>query len=382
MKCKYCKREIPDESIFCMFCGEKVVRSRKKKAEVRVPPPRQLPSGLWFAQLRINYDRYSVSAPTKEEYYAKAKALKLGLIEVQKKAPVLALGDAVDDYIKSKENVLSPSTILGYKKMRKNRFQDYMEADVHTIDWQKAVNAEAALCSAKTLRNAWSLVRASVKAAGIDTCPVTLPQVVRNEHPYLSPDQIPIFIKALDGELCRLPALLALNGLRQSELLGLKWENIDLEKKTMLVSGAVVYDEHYTLVHKDTNKNETSRRNVPIMIPALQEALEAVEDKTGSVVTMSPSVLYKSINRICKDAKLPLVGVHGLRHSFASLCHHLRIPELIAMQFGGWATPDVLRDIYTHIPQKDVDTNAGKVIDFFTAKAQMTNEMTNKIEKA
>ena len=39
---KNCKREIDDDSIFCKWCGEKQIRERRKKAEVRVPTPRQM----------------------------------------------------------------------------------------------------------------------------------------------------------------------------------------------------------------------------------------------------------------------------------------------------------------------------------------------------
>ena len=54
MKCSYCKREIPDESLFCMVCGEKVVREKRKKKEekqIKVPMARQLKSGSWYIWL-------------------------------------------------------------------------------------------------------------------------------------------------------------------------------------------------------------------------------------------------------------------------------------------------------------------------------------------
>ena len=118
MKCKYCKRQIPEESIYCMFCGERVIKTKKKKDEVKVPKPRQLPSGSWFGRVTVDGERCSITAASEAEYYAKAKAIKLGLIAAEKKAPSLALGKAIDDYIESKENVLSPSTILGYRYNR------------------------------------------------------------------------------------------------------------------------------------------------------------------------------------------------------------------------------------------------------------------------
>ena len=57
MVCKNCKREIDDDSIFCKWCGEKQIRERRKKAEVRVPKPRQLADGRWFSQVMYEYIR-------------------------------------------------------------------------------------------------------------------------------------------------------------------------------------------------------------------------------------------------------------------------------------------------------------------------------------
>lgn len=51
MKCRICKRDIPDNSIFCCWCGEKQLRERKKKDEIKVPKPRQLKSGKWNIEL-------------------------------------------------------------------------------------------------------------------------------------------------------------------------------------------------------------------------------------------------------------------------------------------------------------------------------------------
>ena len=42
MVCKNCKRDIDDDSIFCKWCGEKQIRERRKKGEVKVPKQRQL----------------------------------------------------------------------------------------------------------------------------------------------------------------------------------------------------------------------------------------------------------------------------------------------------------------------------------------------------
>lgn len=54
MVCKNCKRDIDDDNIFCKWCGEKQIRERRKKGEVKVPKPRQLADGRWFAQVMFS----------------------------------------------------------------------------------------------------------------------------------------------------------------------------------------------------------------------------------------------------------------------------------------------------------------------------------------
>ena len=50
-KCKSCKREVPDNATFCPWCGQKQVRERKKDGVIKVPEPKQLPSGNWHIYL-------------------------------------------------------------------------------------------------------------------------------------------------------------------------------------------------------------------------------------------------------------------------------------------------------------------------------------------
>lgn len=87
--------------------------------------------------------------------------------------------------------------------------------------------------------------------------------------------------------------------------------------------------------------------------------------KEGLVWKGSLNTIYKQVNRVCKKNNLPLVGVHGLRHSFASLAYHLQIPEQIAMEIGGWSDIGTMRKIYTHIAQQDMERYKTKLQDFF-----------------
>lgn len=365
MKCRSCKREIPDNSIFCNWCGEKQIKERKKKTEISVPKPRQLPSGAWTIQLRA--EGQSVTEPTAALCTAKARAIRAGFLEAKKAAPNMTVSEMLESYIDKRREVLSPSTIRGYEYIRKMRFAAVMDDEAAAVDWQAAINEDAAKYGAKTVKNAWGLVSAALAASGFDIPRVTLPQIIKKDQPWLDYEQIGEFLSAVEGEACEVAALLALHSLRASELLALTAKDIDLKGGKIKVRGAAVLDENNRLVTKQQNKNATSRRDVPIMIPRLRELLPlAIEEaEGGALISTSPNTLRSQINAVCRRAGLPLVGVHGLRRSFASLAYHLEWSELATMHVGGWADYQTMRDIYTKLAEKDKQAEIKKMSNFY-----------------
>jgi integrase len=82
-------------------------------------------------------------------------------------------------------------------------------------------------------------------------------------------------------------------------------------------------------------------------------------------VVQRDTTLNRHLARICEGAELPVVTLHGLRHSFASLAYHLRWTEKTTMRLGGWSTPDVVHEIYTHLAQADVDDDVERMRAFY-----------------
>lgn len=369
MKCKSCKREIDDDSIYCKYCGERQIRAkRQKKSTVSVPDPRQLPSGMWNVYLRK--EGQSVTETTKEKCRAKAAAIRAGFIEAEakRKNSGLTIGAAIDKYISDNANILSPSTLRGYKTCRDNRFQSIMDEDLRSdLDWKSIINDEAQKFSPKTLSNSWRLITAVMRANGVAPPLVKLPKVPKAERPWLDYDEVLNFVSCVKDTPCELAALLALHSLRRSEILALTKSSIDFKNNTITVRGSVVYDKNNNLVHKDTNKSASSQRIVPIVIPRLTELLQAAPD--GQLVTVAPNTIYRRINSVCADNGLPLVGVHGLRHSFASLAYHLGWSEASTMSMGGWSDPKVVHEIYTHLSQKDRSKDIKKMQRFYKSRS-------------
>lgn len=330
-----------------------------------------------FCRFQLDGKRYFITGDTEDEVRAEALLIRSGAKEAAKRPKKLTLKDAMEQYILSRSNTLSPSTIRGYRTIQSSRFLSVQQRDIHSMtaqDWQLACNNEAALCSPKTLKNAWGFVSSVLTYCTGSSVSVTLPLLSKKPRPYLTPAQIHVFLQAVAGAPCEIPSLLALCSLRRSEILDLRWQDIDLERNLITISGAAVMDEHGKLVHKETNKNESSQRVVPILIPQLSQALAAVpeEQRDGYLVHGGPNVLWTQINRVCEKADLPLVGVHGLRHSFASLAYHLGIPPKDAMQIGGWADEHVMHDIYTHIAQETIEQRVGQFRNFFSESSQLS----------
>ena len=364
MICKFCKKTIEDDSIFCRFCGEKVVRTRKKKEEVKVPPPVLQPSGKYMGRVMVNGQRVTITEATEAAYYVRARAIKSGMIKAEKKPEIITLKQACDEYVASRTAVLSPSTITGYNNIIRTRYKDYMPDNVYTIDYQQMVNDEVGKgVSPKTIINSYAFIRSVLKEKGVPLKEVRLPQKEKKDLPWLNYEQIQLFIDSLHGRECELGALLALHGLRRSEVLAVTPEKIHDGK--IHVEGAVVRtDDGY--VFKKTNKNSSSTRAVPVLIPRLEELLKQNDYEPGKpVVKMSPDALFDNINRICTGAGIPRIGIHGLRRSFVSLCYHLKLSEAETMRLGGYDDWATMRKIYTKLSENDASEGVDKLKAYF-----------------
>lgn len=330
-----------------------------------IPKAKQQPSGNWFIYLRLKDEngvehKYPITKQTKEECEREAMAIKYGLKKGAQK--IDSLRRAIDDYINRHRKALSPSTIRAYQSYKANRFQKYMDKEMTAVDWQKAIDEEE--CSPKTLKNAWSLARAAM--AEKQYFPVVkLPTVPKHPMQWLTPEQIPVFLQAIYGKPCELPALLGLHSLRRSEMFALTWENIDLRNNLINVRGALVLSEGSKAVRKETNKTTNSTRDVPIMMPRLKELLEETENKTGSVLTCDIATPYDGINKVCKEAGLPEVGLHGLRRSFASLGHSIGMREEEIMSIGGWDDFQTMHKFYVYLSDLDRKKAANKMSVFY-----------------
>lgn len=360
---------------------EKLLDRQKKKAETLKPRPILLPSGKWRCQCMVNGERISVVEDDPETAHAKMMSLKHGLIEKESnsKPNVITLNDAMTKYIEDRRAVLSPSTVRSYKDTQKNRIQGLLSKKVASIteeDIQIAISAEAKLGrSAKTIKNDISLAIAVLSQyKAINTKRLKFPQRVKKEHAYLDTKEIVKLISGCEGDKAEIPILLALwLGLRRSEILGLCWDCVDFNAHQITIKRAFVRDDKGVFALKDYTKNESSRRVIDCPAYILDKLDQYSKVKEGRVFkTNDSSFIYDRLKIICEREGITFPGVHGLRHTNASVMLSLGVIDKYAMARGGWSTDYTMKTVYQHLFDAD-KRGADKAINSFFEEILHTN---------
>ena len=360
---------------------EKEKKRMLDRASKLKPKPVLRPSGKWGCQVMVDGKRVYVDGDTPEEANARAIAVRAGLLEqkderAEEKRGNITLEDAIDFYIKSRENVLSPSTINGYKEIKRNRFKTIMDMKVRDIDQQdlqEAINEDAKTVSHKTVKNALGLV-SSVLAEykDINVKRLRLPREKKTEHAFLDDKGMIDLFDAIRGSSVEIPILMAVwLGMRRSEILGLCWDCVDFKEKKIHVRRTYLKDkeEGYILVENTKTKASTRTMDCPDYI--LAKLKDYTPDKrTGRVFTMHPNTIYKMMRDICERHGIDFVGVHGLRHTNASVMLSLGIVDKVAMARGGWSTDITMKSVYQHVFADDKKAANILVDTYFSGVAE------------
>ena len=156
----------------------------------------------------------------------------------------ITLGEAIDEYVEAKSNVLSKKTYYNYKGYRKWYMQDIIDTPIDKLNTQilqRSVNLEAAKHSPKTVSLSFGLVRVVLGYFMPDRAyRVKMPQ--KRPTTYNTPDGevLKKIFTAAEGTEIEVPILLAAwLSLRLSEISGLKWT--DISEDSINVNEASIY---------------------------------------------------------------------------------------------------------------------------------------------
>lgn len=330
---------------------------------------RQLPSGNHNVRV---YDKStgkyrSKTFPTKAAAKAWGKQAEFEVSQGIKeaKSQKLTVTAAIHDYIQSKSNVLSPSTIAGYVSIHKHRFASLMQLDAFSVsnaDIQRAVNAEAAHATTKSLKNACGLLFASLAAAGVDKhFAVTYPQKPKRDVVIPTEQEVQKLIQITRGTPLGVAiSLAATAGLRRGEICALQRNDID--GRTVNVNKSMVQGPNGQMSIKPP-KSTAGYRAVSIPQWVADEIAELKTDD-GSVIGLDITALDGRWRRLIRKHGMQF-RFHDLRHYHASVLHSLGVPDKYAMERMGHATEAMLRRVYQHLIESKRQTVDDQIHDYF-----------------
>jgi integrase len=216
----------------------------------------------------------------------------------------------------------------------------------------------------KALENAvkWSLIARNVCDL------VTPPTPQRHEMQSLMPEQAQCLLQAArEHKLEALLTVAILTGLRRGELLGLHWQDIDFDTRSLYVRRTINRIGKFGLVVSEP-KTQRSRRK--IILPAFvvdvlrrhQEQQQVMREKAGVLWRekgivfcniyggyIEPTNLHDDFKRLLRSAQLPDIRFHDLRHSAATILLSMGVHPKIVQEILGHSNISMTMDTYSHV---------------------------------
>ncbi|MCE7927202.1 MAG: site-specific integrase [Chloroflexi bacterium CFX7] len=197
----------------------------------------------------------------------------------------------------------------------------------------------------------------------------TPPRVERGEVSPFTPEQARSFLQAVRGDrLAALYTVAIVMGLRQGELLGLRWDDVDFERTALSIRHTLqkVGGEFQLAETKTAKSRRTLAMPAPVVAALRSHRSRQAEERLwlgpawqgeamGLVFTdeagdpMSDSRLRKAFARIVKEAGLPKQRFHDLRHAAATYMLTQGVPLRVAMEVLGHSQIHVTANTYSHV---------------------------------
>ncbi|WP_174615245.1 tyrosine-type recombinase/integrase [Virgibacillus ihumii] len=184
--------------------------------------------------------------------------------------------------------------------------------------------------------------------------------------------------------------LAAFTGMRQGEILGLKWDCIDFNNKTIYVRRALKREEEkYRIANL---KNNSSYRSIAVTdsdIFELKRHYNLQKEKKMGVGRdyadnnlviatafgnkVEPSNIIRAFKRCINREKVPQIRFHDLRHTHASMLFGLKTHPKIVQERLGHSSIQVTLDTYSHMLPNMQEAVAESLESAFKKEEKVTN---------
>ena len=233
--------------------------------------------------------------------------------------------------------------------------------------------------SPKTVRNLHQIIASAMKLAKEQKLIVTdptdgcaLPKVEHREMKTLPVEQLTSFLReAKESGVFELYYVELATGLRRGELLGLKWEDLDLERGDLRVKRQIAR------INGEVAEAPLKTKNAYRTLPLAQDTVDILKlqkKKVGSSPwvfpspnggPISPDSVGNMLHRVLKRAGLSRIRFHDLRHTFATLALQNGVDIKTVSGMLGHYSAGFTLDTYAHVTtaaQKEAARAMGRVL--------------------
>ena len=354
----------------------------------------QRSNGGWRVQISVNGKRLNKSFDRKsdaQEWLHKTKYQLDKGYDVE--GGRITLKEYLKKWLESYKITIRPKTYHRYKGLTEKhiiphlgdiQLRNLQPLRIEGFYSQLLVNG----LSSRSTRHVHSVLhRALEKAVGYGllfrnpaSC-VNLPQYKPAEMQIWNENQVSVFLMtAHESTHKALYHLAVTTGMRQGEIFGLQWSDLNLENGKLNVKRQVQHipGEGWSFAEPKTRSGRRSIQLGEGTIIVLRDHYQSQQIRKAanadrwqeydlifpsSVGTpLNASNLRLDFNRIIKEAELPKIRFHDLRHTAASLMLNHGVPLIVVSRMLGHAKASITLDIYGHLIHEMQD-EAARVMD-------------------
>ena len=307
-----------------------------------------------------------------------------------------------------KKPYISPRTYQGYVEKSKTILEHLGNMQLQKIELyhlQKFISdLQNVGKSPKSLRHYYSILKMcfddAIMCRHISLNPtrnLKLPSMRRKELNIMTKEEQLVFEGFMKKYRMGTAYIVLVNtGLRAGELSGLTWKDVDFENKALYVRRGMqkitTYDDDFNKVKRERKvtdvKTENSYRVVPMLdkvVRILQEYKKKVQTEQEELAELgegfkeddfifktkynhpiTSEYLRKTCQGICKSNNFRKVGIHELRHTFATRSIEAGIDLRVLQEILGHASYSTTADIYVHILGQVKLSQMNRLEDYLT----------------
>lgn len=306
--------------------------------------------------------------------------------------PDIQFCDYMLEWLNTIEYSIQPKTFKGYSLIVKNQIFPFFKkekvrlCDVKPQHLQRYYRKKAGdgVSPNTILRHHANLHKAlkhAVLMGMIESNPaekVILPKKEKFVGKFYDKDELAtLFEMSKDTTLETVIFLTAHYGLRRSEIMALRWQDVDFKNKTVSIRHKVVQlsenKGHTNLLFRDILKTSSSFRTFPL-IPQVEQHLRQAQERQkqcrdffksayneeysdyicvwpdGNII--APNYTTRAFKELLEEKKLRIIRFHDLRHSCATLLLSLGFSIKEIQEWMGHGNYSTTADIYAHVEYK------------------------------